>query len=318
MAKPKTKAKRKSAPSQKRPKSKTGAKTSYANPKLLVETAWLEKHLADPNIRIVDCNVVMASKPEGGFEIRSGLADWQVAHIPNSTFIDLLTELSAPHPTLRFMMPTPEQFARVISRHGIGNGHRIVIYSRGVNYWATRLFLMFRAMGYDRVHVLNGGWDKWAAEQRPVTTKPAKWPKAKFITKPRKGHVATKDDVLDALGDKKACIINALHPDVYSGAKPQVGRRGHIAGSVNVFANDLVDPVTKTFLPAPALRKKFAAVGALKAKQVITYCGGGIAATADSFALLLLGHKNVSFYDASMNEWAPDFSLPMETSADPL
>jgi thiosulfate/3-mercaptopyruvate sulfurtransferase len=285
----------------------------YANPRLLVETAWLERHLGDPELRIIDCNVRMTPKPEGGYSIDKGLVDWQTAHIPNSCFIDLVEELAAPHPRLRFMMTPAAQFERVMSAHGIANHHRVIVYSRGANYWATRLFLMFRAMGHAKVQVLNGGWDKWTAENRPVTIAAPRWPKAVFKTKPNPGQIIGKDDVVAALGRKDTCIINALAPDVHSGVKVQYGRPGHIAGSVNVYAMDLIDPKTKTFLPAAALRKKFAAVKAMKAKRVITYCGGGISATTDSFALMLLGHKNVALYDGSMTEWGPDPALPMET-----
>jgi thiosulfate/3-mercaptopyruvate sulfurtransferase len=288
-------------------------RAGYANPRLLVETDWLEKHMNDSDVRIIDCNVRMTPKPEGGYTIEMGHADWRTAHIPNSRFIDLVDELAAPHPKLGFMMTSPAQFERVMSAQGIGNRHRVVVYSRGANYWATRLFLMFRAMGHAKVQVLNGGWDKWVAEHRPVTISSPRWPAASFKAKPKAGQIIGKDDVLAALGRKDTCIINALAPDVHSGAKQQYGRPGHIAGSVNVYALDLIDPKTKTFLPAAELRKKFAPVKAMKAKRVITYCGGGISATTDSFALMLLGHKNVALYDGSMTEWAADSTLPMET-----
>ncbi|HEY4470090.1 MAG TPA: rhodanese-like domain-containing protein, partial [Stellaceae bacterium] len=88
---------------------------------------------------------------------------------------------------------------------------------------------------------------------------------------------------------------------------------GRIAKSVNVPAASLIDPQSGAFLPASALRAKFAAAGAFDKKQVITYCGGGIAASADALALVMLGHPDVRLYDASMSEWANDSSLPMET-----
>jgi thiosulfate/3-mercaptopyruvate sulfurtransferase len=297
-------------------KKKAKAKpASYPNGSILVETAWLARNLKNPKLRIVDCNVRMTVKPEGGYSIEPGLADWRAAHIPGSQFIDLISELSAPHPTLKFMMPSADHFARVMSMHGVSNKHRVILYSRGPNYWATRLFLMLRAMGHTNVQVLNGGWDKWVLEQRPTATKVKKLAKAVFKPKPQQGQILGKDDVRAALGTSSTCIINALHPDVHAGVKSSYARAGHIPGSVNVFANDLVDPITKAFLPAAQLRKKFAGVGALKAKRVITYCGGGISATTDSFALMLLGHKNVALYDGSMSEWAADASLPLEMGA---
>ena len=188
----------------------------YPNASLLVETAWLEKNLKNQNLRIIDCNVRMTVKSEGGYMIEPGLADWKAAHIPSSHFIDLISELSAPHPTLKFMMPTADHFARVMSLHGIGNKHRVVVYSRGANYWATRLFLMFRAMGHTKVQVLNGGWDKWAMEQRPTTTLAKKNPKAIFEAKSRPGQILNKAEMKVALSTTSTCVINALHPDVRS------------------------------------------------------------------------------------------------------
>jgi thiosulfate/3-mercaptopyruvate sulfurtransferase len=90
------------------------------------------------------------------------------------------------------------------------------------------------------------------------------------------------------------------------------GRPGHIKGSVNLPAAHLLDPKTNEFLPPGELRKRFAAIGAFD-KNVITYCGGGIAASADALALVMLGHPDVRLYDASLGEWATDPSLPMET-----
>jgi thiosulfate/3-mercaptopyruvate sulfurtransferase len=90
------------------------------------------------------------------------------------------------------------------------------------------------------------------------------------------------------------------------------GRPGRIAGSVNVPTAGLIDPATNTYLPAEQLRAQFDAVGAF-GRRVITYCGGGIAASATAHALVMLGHPDVRLYDASMSEWAKDDSLPMET-----
>ena len=90
------------------------------------------------------------------------------------------------------------------------------------------------------------------------------------------------------------------------------GRPGRIAGSVNVVARELVDPQTHAYLPADVLRAKFQAVGALDAKRVVTYCGGGIAASSDAFILTLLGRDDVAVYDASLSEWANDPAMPME------
>src|SRR5439155_23131263 len=123
-----------------------------------------------------------------------------------------------------------------------------------------------------------------------------------------------KEAVLGAIGDAATCTINALTAPQHAGTGGNVyGRVGRIAKSVNVPAASLLDPATGAFLPAAELRAKFAAVGAFDKQRVITYCGGGIAASADALALVMLGHPDVKLYDASMSEWSTDASLPMET-----
>jgi thiosulfate/3-mercaptopyruvate sulfurtransferase len=293
------------------------ADKGYARPDLLIETGELEAELGADDLRIIDCNVVMRPKDGGGYEIKSGQEDYDAAHIPGAVFLDLLTELSADHPTLRFMMPSPEQFARVVGAAGIGNTHRVVLYSRGANFWATRLFLMFRAFGFDRCRVLNGAWDKWSAEGRPANNVVPDYPPAKFKAVLRPGQIIGKDEVLAAVERKDTCLINALTPDVYSGKtfNAAYGRPGHIAGSVNLYAYDLIEKADNTFVDAASMRAKFQAIGAFDKDKIITYCGGGISATTDSFALLLLGHTDVALYDGSMTEWGPDESLPMGTTA---
>jgi len=287
----------------------------YTNPHLIIETDELETQLGDSGLRVIDANVRMSIRKDGGYKIESGRPDWEDEHIPSSCFMDLTSELSANHSKLNFMMPTSLQFEKVMSEAGIGNDNRLVLYSQGMNYWATRLFLMFRAMGFESVQVLNGGWDKWKAEQRLTTTEAPNWPPTTFKANPDPGQIIGKDDVLAAIGDQNTCIINALAPEIFSGEKlsPAYKRAGHIKGSVNVYCYNLVDSATKVFLPADKLRERFDSVGALDKDRIITYCGGGISATTDSFALLLLGHPNVALYDGSMTDWGPDESMPMET-----
>jgi thiosulfate/3-mercaptopyruvate sulfurtransferase len=122
-----------------------------------------------------------------------------------------------------------------------------------------------------------------------------------------------KDAVKAAIGNDEICTLNALLPAQHGGSGGNsYGRPGRIAGSVNVPAAHLLDPVTNTFLPADELRRRLGAVGALD-RPVIAYCGGGIAASADAMILVMLGHTDVKIYDASLSEWAKDATLPMET-----
>ena len=122
-----------------------------------------------------------------------------------------------------------------------------------------------------------------------------------------------KDAVLAAISDGDTCTINALERDLHSGENPRYGRPGHIPGSVNVPAAAMLDSETLEMLSPEAAAQAFAAVGADPAKRIITYCGGGIAATMDAFLLHQLGYRDIAVYDNSMSEWATDTSLPIET-----
>jgi thiosulfate/3-mercaptopyruvate sulfurtransferase len=199
-------------------------------------------------------------------------------------------------------------------RFGISNTSRVVTYSTANPWWATRVWWLLREFGHDNAAVLNGGWQKWSVENRAVETGPAR-PRAAgdFVVQEVRNLMVGKEAVKAAIGDAGICTLNALLPAQHSGSGGNsYGRPGRIAGSVNVPALHLLDPETNTFLPADELRRRLGAVGALD-RPVITYCGGGIAASADAMILTMLGHTDVRVYDASLSEWAKDASLPMET-----
>ena len=163
--------------------------------------------------------------------------------------------------------------------------------------------------------ILNGGWQKWQREARPTETGPARSrPLGNFVVRERRPLMAGRQKVLDAIGDAGVCTVNALPARQHDGRSgvSNYARPGHIAGSVNLPSDDLLDPATNELLPAPELRRRFEQAGAFKGR-VITYCGGGIAASADAMALVMLGHPDVKLYDGSLFEWAADASLPMET-----
>ena len=283
------------------------------HPEYLVQTDWLAEHLHDPGLRVLDCTAILHPMPDGGYRAESGRATWAAGHIPRSGFADLTGELSDSTSSLRFMMPPAEQFAAVMGKLGVGEGTRVVLYDRAVNMWAARVWWMLRAIGFDNAAVLNGGWRKWTLEGRPVSTEPCSYPPAKLVARPRSQVFADKSAVLAGVGDTATCLLNALTEEQHRGSGGvHYGRPGRIAGSANVAARSLVDS-THAYLPLEELRKQFAASGALASGRVITYCGGGIAASSDAFVLAMLGHDNVAVYDASLSEWAADASLPMET-----
>ena len=282
-------------------------------PGLLVQSDWLESHLSDEGLRILECTTILRPGPDGRLRAMSGREAWQQGHIPGSAFADLPGDLSDQSQRLRFMMPPADQFARAMSGYGVGEGSRVVLYDRAGGAWAARVWWMLRVMGFDDAAVLDGGWAKWSAEGRPTSSAASSYPEAAFTPRPRTGMFADRDEVLQAIDDRGSCIINALSPEQHAGeGAARYGRPGRIPGSVNVPSGHLLDPESNAYLPLETLREQFQAVGADQADRVITYCGGGIAASNDAFALTLLGYQNVAIYDASLSEWAADPELPME------
>jgi thiosulfate/3-mercaptopyruvate sulfurtransferase len=280
---------------------------------LLIDTDALAERLGDPALRIFDCTVNLDIGPDG-LRISSGRDAWAASHVPGSDFLDLVTELSDPTSPYRFMLPSAEQFAEVMSRHGVGDGVRVVLYDRYRSMWAARVWWMLRAYGFDDAVLLDGGWAKWAQEGRTTASDDARYPRGRFAALPRAGIFVDREAVLAGLAGRDTCLVNGLGEDQHRGTGPTVpGRRpGHIPGSRNVPAESLVDPTTHAYLGEAELRALLAEAGGTTAGRVIAYCGGGIAASGVAFALKLLGHDDVAIYDASLEEWATDPTLPLE------
>jgi thiosulfate/3-mercaptopyruvate sulfurtransferase len=212
------------------------------------------------------------------------------------------------------MQPSAEAFAAAMRRFGVGNGTQVVLYSTTTPQWATRVWWLFRVFGFDNAAVLDGGFQKWSREGRLVEAgSVTPRPPGNFVVRKERPLMVGKEEVLRAVGDGAVCTLNALSAEQHAGSGGNsYGRLGRIKGSVNLPAAHLIDPATNAFLPAGELRRRFDRIDAFD-REIITYCGGGIAASADAFALVMLGHPNVRLYDASMSEWANDPSLPMET-----
>jgi thiosulfate/3-mercaptopyruvate sulfurtransferase len=289
----------------------------YANRHVLVETDWLEAHLGDADLRVIDCRIDMlaAEGQAHGLRFVPAAAAWKAAHVPGATFVDFTQDLSDHDHPLQFMLPPANQFANVMSRHGVGEGTRVVLYDGFMNMWAARLWWMLRAYGFDEAAVLNGGWHKWTAEGRRTSSEaPAPRPTT-FTVKQRRNCFVGSQDVLRGIGEPGTCLVDAMTPEHYTGHTSFYGRPGHIASAVNVPFVSVVDPETHAYLAPAPLRARLESVGATTAARVVTYCGGGIAASSAAFALALLGHDDVAIYDGSLSEWTTDPSLPMETGS---
>ena len=286
------------------------------HPEALVQTDWLAAHLADPDLRIFECTTYLRPAEPGAdvpYHPEAGRAEYEAGHIPGAGFLDLPGELSRQDAPVHFMMLAPDQFTAVMGRHGVGDGCSVVLYSRDRIMWATRVWWMLHAMGFERAAVLDGGFETWIAEGRPVSIEPCAYPPATFTSRPRAGLFVDKGAVLQATDGPGTCLINTLSEPDFRGDEPsRYGRPGRIPGSVNLPWPALTEQDTNILIPLDEAAKRAQALGADRAERIVCYCGGGISATMGLFLLHRLGYDNLALYDASMAEWARDESLPIE------
>ncbi|RAI04417.1 sulfurtransferase [Acuticoccus sediminis] len=276
---------------------------------LLIDPEWLAGELGAPDLKILDCTVQIEPNPAGGAPVnRPDRAAFETAHLPGAQFADLVNDLSDTSNRFAFAVPSQESFAAAMSALGVNDGDRVVLYSTGNPWWATRAWWLLRLFGYNEAGVLDGGIRAWTAAGLPVESGPAPEPApGTFTARPPRPLIATKDDVLAAIERGETCTINALPAANFRG---EVGP-GRIAGSVSVPGVGMTDPQTGRFLPLDDIRRQLESVGAFE-KQVISYCGGGITATIIPFMMARLGGPEPLVYDHSLQEWASDKSMPME------
>ena len=283
---------------------------------LIVTTQWLADHWSDAKLRVVDATVFMKF-PEGGGppNVESGKSSFEQGHIPGAVYADLLGELSDTDSNLPFTVPSREAFVKKMTELGIGDDTFTVIYDQNAlvgesvaaSYWASRLAWQLRYEGFEHVAILEGGLQKWQAEDHELTTASKSYPVASFSGQRKTEMLATKEDVRKAMDDDQTVLLNSLSPEEY--------RAAHIPGSTNVFFGAFADENTKALYDDDQLRASFESSGALDpGKKVITYCGGGIAATWNALLLNKLGQSNVAVYDGSMNEWMSDPICPIVKS----
>ena len=270
----------------------------YARPELLVDTAWLAQHLTDSNIRIVDMRA-------------RGYGD---GHIPEAVFLDnnWIRNPKAP-PTF---LPTAQEFEALMAKLGISNNTRVIAYDERGGIYATRLWWILNYYGHSNVAVLDGGWVKWAAEQRATTTTAPSFAAATFKVKPGTVKVATADQVKAAINNPSVTLIDARTQAEIDGKDLRnIKRGGFIESSVPVYWEDTLDPVTKVFKPAAEIARLYREKGITPSDDVTVYCQVGMRASHDIFTLALIGHdltKLANYYGA-WEEWGNRDDTPIKT-----
>jgi thiosulfate/3-mercaptopyruvate sulfurtransferase len=283
------------------------------DPALLVDAAWLSAHLDDPDIRVFDTTTLLVPDPELEYRVEGDQAGWAAGHIPGAAYLNCQDDLSITPHEFRFTLPEPDDFAARVGALGIGDNTRLVLYSRTQPFWSTRAWWSFCAMGFDAAMVLDGGYNSWVSAGLPVSTDTSPMAPATFTARPRHDVIYGKEDVLAVLDNPDVAVVNALSAEQFTGTGGMTfGRPGRITNSVNVPYAEVCDMESGVFSDAETLRAMFNAAGATPDRKIVNYCGGGISATLGFFAQKALGYQDVALYDASMQEWGKDDSLPME------
>jgi thiosulfate/3-mercaptopyruvate sulfurtransferase len=268
------------------------------DPKTLVSTDWLARHMRDPDLRVLDASWYL---PGSG---RDAKAEYDAAHIPGARFFDI-DEISDQRSSLPHMAPPPEKFISRMRAMGVGDGHQVVVYDGSGLFSAARVWWTFRLMGKTDVAVLDGGFPKWRAEGREIEDMPP-IVRDRHMTVSRQNHLV-KDvtQVAHAAKLGEAEIIDARPAPRFRGEVPEPRpglRQGHIPGAKNIPYPEVLNP-DGTMKPPAALKAVFEGAGVDLKKPAITSCGSGVSASILLLALERIGHRNHALYDGSWAEW---------------
>jgi thiosulfate/3-mercaptopyruvate sulfurtransferase len=281
----------------------------YANLNALVSTDWLAAHLNAPDLRVIDGSFTLPGVTPTAPDL------YRQRHIPGAVFFDIDDIADEKNP-LPHMLPSSEKFAQRLRKLGLGDGHKIVVYDSTGLTSAARPWWMLRVFGHGDTAILDGGLPKWQAEGRPVTDEPSAPRERHFTARLNTLLVRDKAQLLDNLRRKREQVVDARSRARFAGTakEPREGlRSGHIPGSLNLPYDELIDPKTRTVLPAEELARRFAAAGLERGKPVVTSCGSGVTACALAFGLHLLGWPDAAVYDGSWSEWGIPGDTPVES-----
>jgi thiosulfate/3-mercaptopyruvate sulfurtransferase len=272
---------------------------------VLVEPEWLEEHLGDDSIRIV--------------EVDENPALYAEAHIPGAIGFDWRSDLQD---QVKRDFLGPEEFGQLFGSRGVSNDHLIVLYGDRNNWFAAYTYWYLKYYGHDNVKLLNGPRERWIADGRPTTTDLPSFASATFTAKPGDDAIrAKRDEVQAALGDSHK-LVDVRSPQEYSGelvAMPGyenegAQRSGHIPGAKSIPWAQAVRE-DGTFKSADELRELYSGKGVLTGDPIIAYCRIGERSAHTWFVLHeLLGEDDVKNYDGSWTEWGNLVNVPIERS----
>src|SRR5690349_1614198 len=279
----------------------------------LVSAEWLAAHLDDPAVRPVDVRWYLTEPAKGRVE-------YEQSHIPGAPFMDMESDLTSPRGQGpgRHPLPTPAAFAAAAGRAGIGDETHVVAYDSSGGAAAARLWWLLRYFGHPRVSLLDGGWPAWQAAGYPTESSAPAVPQASFSGVPHPEMVVDADEVDRLRRDPRTLLLDVRANERYEGrVEPIDSQAGHIPGARSApFAGNLRDDGR---MKSPAeLRDRYLALGADTAERIACYCGSGVTAAHDIFALYLAGRTDALLYEGSWSDWSSDPTRPIATGPEDI
>lgn len=276
----------------------------YAHPEALVDADWVQAHLNDPNVRLIEVDVDTTAYDQG--------------HIPGAVAFNWKKELQ--DQVIRAPL-SKEHLEELLGRAGVSNGTTIVLYGDNNNWFAAWALWILKYYGHEDVRLLDGGRVKWLADKREITTEVPSYAATTYHAKEPVTNIrALRDQVLSEIGQSNVALVDVRSPGEFSGELlapanlPQEGaqRGGHIPGAANIPWGQAVRE-DGTFKSADELRALYGGKGVTPDKEVIAYCRIGERSSHTWFVLnYLLGYPQVRNYDGSWTEWGSLIGAPIE------
>ena len=276
----------------------------------LIDTTRLNAQLAHPNLCIIDCRFALDDP-------QYGKRSYEQAHIPGAVYLDLEADLSGPvipGQTGRHPLPQPQQLIQRLRTAGLNNDSEVVLYDDGPGAFAARAWWLLAWLGKrSGVYLLDGGLKAWCAAGGPMSSEPAVVAPGNFEGTPDNSLLIDARQLLADLQQPGLTLLDARALPRFLGEQEPIDPvAGHIPGAQCVPFNGNLDEDGR-FLSPQALEERFRPlVATTSAERLVAYCGSGVTACHNLFALCLAGHPLAKLYAGSWSEWITDPQRPVE------
>ncbi|SHE78776.1 thiosulfate/3-mercaptopyruvate sulfurtransferase [Seinonella peptonophila] len=277
---------------------------------MFVQSDWLNQHLTDESIRILDCRFYL-------YDPSAGKKAYEENHIPGAQFIDIEKDLSSPVSTHggRHPLPDPNKLANLLGHLGINEKHHIIVYDDQKGAMAGRCWWVLTYIGHPHVQILDGGYSDWKKQNYPINNQKPIYPHTSFIPKLQQDMLVDKAEVQQKRHTPNTLLIDSREPARYRGEEEPIDPvAGHIPGAINFPWFEVLNDDGK-WRTVNELQQHFQKVD--PDQEIIVYCGSGITATPNFIALQQAGYKKVKLYAGSWSDWITDPNAPIAKGEEP-